>query len=136
VAKGTRYAENASLRDALGKAQSESPRPFMRDNGVAILVCGIMVGMNFIHSQGLVHRDPKQEHILIDRNSFLQIADLACARTADLGITYSDRFGSPLSMAPELYEAPLSASSHTSDSSMASPWRIARPTFGATTHCT
>jgi serine/threonine protein kinase len=45
---GTKYAVQGSLREALRKRSLD-------DTGLAIVACGIVVGMKFIHSRGVMH---------------------------------------------------------------------------------
>jgi serine/threonine protein kinase len=71
----TRYAVNGSLRDWLAKSVR-----FLGDRSRAIVVCGIFVGMRFIHSQGVVHRDLKPENILLEERGLAQIRVLTSIR--------------------------------------------------------
>jgi serine/threonine protein kinase len=96
---GTRYAANGSLRKAL-----DISAPFLDDAGKAVVACGIIVGMRFIHSQGFVHRDLKPESILLDERGFAQIADLGSSRFCGSGLTLTTQVGTPLYMAPETYD--------------------------------
>jgi serine/threonine protein kinase len=98
---GTRYAANGSLRDALAKSVR-----FLDDTGKAIVVCGIVIGMAFIHSRGVLHRDLKPENILLDERGFAQIGDLGTSRFWDPGLTLTAQVGTPLYMAPEMYADP------------------------------
>jgi hypothetical protein len=95
----TRYAANGSLRQAL-----DMSAPFLDNTGRAVVVCGIIVGMKFIHSQGFMHRDLKPENILLDERGFAQIGDLGSSRFYDTGLTLTTRVGTPLYMAPEMYD--------------------------------
>jgi serine/threonine protein kinase len=98
---GTKFAVNGSLRDALQKRQSVS---FMDDTGIAIIVCGIVMGMRFIHSRRVLHRDLKPENVLLDEYGFVQIGDLRTGQFGDANVTLTKRVGSPHYMAPEMYD--------------------------------
>jgi serine/threonine protein kinase len=77
---GIRYAANGSLREVLDM----SP-PFLDDTGKTVVVCGIIVGMRFIHSQGFVHGDLKPENILLDERGFAQIGTSGAADSVTRG---------------------------------------------------
>jgi serine/threonine protein kinase len=98
---GTKFAANGSLRDALDKV----PRPaFLDETGIAIVAIGIVVGMQFIHSRGVLHRDLKPANILLDEHGYPQIGDLGSSRFGDMGLTMTAQVGTPLYMAPETYD--------------------------------
>jgi serine/threonine protein kinase len=101
---GTEYAPNGSLRDALEAKRSGEIPEFLDETGVAIIVCGIVLGMRFIHSRGAVHRDLKPANILIDAWGFAKIGDLGSARFLDAGATQKTGGGTHYYMAPEMYE--------------------------------
>jgi serine/threonine protein kinase len=100
----TRFAENGSLRDALDKRRRGSLPTFLDATGIAIIVTGIVLGMRFVHSRNAIHRDLKPANILIDKQGRPQIADLGSIRFCDLGLTLTSQVGTPLYMAPEMYE--------------------------------
>jgi serine/threonine protein kinase len=50
-----KYMENGSVYDALESAQAKNPPDFWNPTGIAIIVCGIAAGLEFIHSRGFVH---------------------------------------------------------------------------------
>jgi serine/threonine protein kinase len=95
---GSRFAANGSLKDVL--AQSRRPDA----TATAIIVCGIVLGMQFIHSRDLMHRDLKPANVLIDERGFAQIGDLGSSRMLDLDSTLTAQVGTPLYKAPEMYD--------------------------------
>ena len=64
---GTEFAAGGSLREALSK---------LDDTGKAIAIVGIVVGMKFMHSRGVIHRDLKPVNILLDRLGHPKIGDV------------------------------------------------------------
>jgi serine/threonine protein kinase len=78
------------------------PSTFLDETGVSIIVCGIVLGMRFIHSQGAMHRDLKPENILHDENEHMMISDLGRSRFDDLCLTLTSQVDCPRYMAPEM----------------------------------
>ena len=63
----------------------------------------IILGINHIHSQNIVHRDIKLENILIDINNTIKICDFGIGRilSSSEELLY-DQCGTPMYMAPEI----------------------------------
>ena len=63
----------------------------------------IILGINHIHSQNIVHRDIKLENILIDINNTIKICDFGIGRilSSPDELLY-DQCGTPMYMAPEI----------------------------------
>jgi serine/threonine protein kinase len=101
---GTMFAANGSLREALDERRSGRRRNFMDDTGIAIIIAGIVAGMRFIHSRGVIHRDVKPGNILIDERGYVRIGDLGSSRLVSLDVTQTKQVGTALYMAPEMYE--------------------------------
>jgi serine/threonine protein kinase len=98
----TTFAVNGSLRHALHRGESGSTPSFLDHTDIAIITYGIMMGMKFVHSRGVMHRDLKPENILIDSNRFAQIADLGSDRFVEFVLTRTIDAGTPPYMAPEM----------------------------------
>jgi serine/threonine protein kinase len=101
---GTKYAEKGSLKEALKQRQSGWIPPFMDETGIAIIVAGIVLGMRFIHRRCAIHRNLKPGNILLDDCGFVRIGDLGSSRLADMDVTMTKQAGTPMYMAPEMYE--------------------------------
>jgi serine/threonine protein kinase len=95
---GSKYAVNGSLRDAL---KTLPPPRFVDDTGMAIIVCGIVLGMKFIHSRGLIHGDLKPENILVNELGHAGIVDFGSSRLGAL--SFGRGIGTPYYTAPEMY---------------------------------
>jgi serine/threonine protein kinase len=92
---GTEFAAGGSLREAL---------PRLDDTEKTIVLVSIVLGMKFIHSQGVIHRDLKPANILLDEHGHPKIGDLGSSCFCDLRSTLTSGVGTPLYMAPEMYD--------------------------------
>jgi serine/threonine protein kinase len=97
---GMRAAANGSLKDALALPDA----PLLDATTVAIVITGIVLGMRFIHARGWMHRDLKPSNILLDEHVYPQIGDLGLIRLVNPNVALTRRVGTPLYMAPEMYE--------------------------------
>jgi serine/threonine protein kinase len=70
----TTMAMNGSLKEAIEQRHFGKAQRFMDDTGIAIIVCGIVLGMQYIHSKGVVHGGLTPESVLIDENGFPKIS--------------------------------------------------------------
>jgi serine/threonine protein kinase len=96
---GMKFAVNGSLRSALEKRPS-----FMNDTGIALINVGLAHALWFLHKNKVIHRNLKPENILLDEKGWPLIGDLGSSRLGDLTMTQTLGVGSPVYMAPEMYE--------------------------------
>jgi serine/threonine protein kinase len=97
----TALAENGSLNSVLEKVDHGAQFPFWHPTGQAILICGIALGMRFVHSKGIIHGDLKPSNILLNGRGEALISDFGSSRFESNDCTGED--GSVHYAAPELF---------------------------------
>ncbi|KAH6827117.1 hypothetical protein C2S53_004723 [Perilla frutescens var. hirtella] len=86
------YAADGTLSDAVRRGGGGLPEPAIRH-----YTQGIVKGLEYLHSKGIVHCDIKGSNILISRGE-AKIADFGCAKAVGESVIS----GTPLFMAPEV----------------------------------
>jgi TolB-like protein/Tfp pilus assembly protein PilF len=98
--------EGVTLEDAIA---AHGPLSAAEAAVVGIDLCRALAA---VHRAGLVHRDVKTQNVMRERGGRIVLMDLGAGRRTDRATNGSDRAGTPLSIAPELFEgAPASARS-------------------------
>lgn len=93
------YMENGSLSNVIKKfgAFSESLS--------SIYVSQVLSGLNYLHEQGVLHRDIKGANILTTKDGQVKLADFGVAvRLSEGSIDGLEVVGSPYWIAPEVIE--------------------------------
>jgi serine/threonine protein kinase len=96
----TEFAENGSLESVLKHRKAGS---FWNPSGIQIVICGIVLGMRFVHACGFIHRDLKPSNILINARGEPLIADFGTSVPEEYKEEYSSEGGSVHYAAPEQY---------------------------------
>jgi len=65
------------------------------------LIACIILGLEYLHTNGILHRDIKPENLVLDKNGYLHITDLGCARIWSPE-NFQDTSGTPGYIAPEV----------------------------------
>jgi hypothetical protein len=120
------YVEGGSLYSIVQKirnshsgdaASSSTPQHVFPERTVASFVAQVARGLDYLHQQGVVHRDIKGANILVTKNSDVKLADFGVStkRGTDAHTASSkvDVAGTPYWMAPEIIT--LSGCSTASD---------------------
>jgi serine/threonine protein kinase len=92
---GTKFASNGSLKKAIQDGKLD-------DTAIAIVVCGMVLGMQFIHSKDIVHGDLIPSNVLLDERGYARIGDAWISRLVDLNIALVASVGAPAYIAPEM----------------------------------
>jgi serine/threonine protein kinase len=100
----TEYATNGSLDLVLDKVRKDCLRRFWNPTGIGIIICGIVLGMRYIHCSGVIHRDLKPANILFDEKGYPMISDFGACRLQTEDATPTPESGTIYYSAPELYK--------------------------------
>ena len=65
-------------------------------------VGGMMLCLEYLHSQNLIYRDLKPENTIVDKNGYLHLIDLGTAKNLDCTKRTFTILGTPHYMAPEI----------------------------------
>ena len=92
------YVENGSL-DSLIKKFGKFPETL-----VATYVQQVLLGLDYLHSQGVIHRDIKGGNILTTKDGIVKLADFGVATKLTDSEKSNSVVGTPYWMAPEVIE--------------------------------
>jgi serine/threonine protein kinase len=109
------YAANGSLRRVLALANEGYKLSFWTGNGVAIIICGIVLGMCRIHSQGLIHQDLKPDNILLNDRGHPLIADFGTTHLTNFDDTPIGAAGTVHYAAPEQFKEEIQSATPAID---------------------
>jgi serine/threonine protein kinase len=99
------YAEGGSLAHVLKQVESKSLPSFWNPTGISIIVCGIVLGMQHVHSRNFIHQDLKPSNILLTGEGHSLIADFGTAREITSEGVESDDMGTIHYSAPEILDS-------------------------------
>jgi len=104
-----RYCENGSLHSIL-KAYGKFP-----ENLVGVYMTQVLHGLQYLHDQGVIHRDIKGANILTTKDGTVKLADFGVSTSTIAGNQDKEAqvVGTPYWMAPEIIQ--LSGASSASD---------------------
>jgi serine/threonine protein kinase len=100
----TEFAVHGSLAKVIKGQNDKDVVNFWNPTGKAILICGIILGMRYIHSKGIIHRDLKPSNILINDCGESLISDFGIARETSNDHTLTPDAGTVHYSAPELFD--------------------------------
>jgi serine/threonine protein kinase len=98
-----KYMSGGSLRRVLEKVKAPKASEFWNPTGIAIIVCGIASGLEFIHSEHLIRRDIKPDNLLLDKRGHCRIGDFGSSKFMESGSPMSFNAATPFYQVPELW---------------------------------
>jgi serine/threonine protein kinase len=102
----TEYITNGSVGDALMEVKEGRPPIFWSHDNIAVMIAGIVLGMKYLHSKNILHRDLKPGNLLIDRRNRIRICDFGRAMIENCFRTGrpASSIGSAAYLSPESWE--------------------------------
>jgi serine/threonine protein kinase len=98
------FAPGGSLETVLEQGTSGRTPAFWNSTGIGITICGIVLGMRYVHSRGIMHRDLKPSNILFDSNHRPLIADFGTSWMINDNATPLGSGTTVYYAAPEMYQ--------------------------------
>jgi hypothetical protein len=102
----TEFMAGGSLGDALRR--KECPL-FLSETSVAVIVCELVLGMQFVHSRGEIHSDLKPDNVLLDANGHAKLGDFGMCQALESARNLAKGIGTLRYMAPELADGECTA---------------------------
>lgn len=91
------FADGGSLFDVL------RPGPITSEPTIALILCEVLLALEYLHDQGKIHRDLKSQNILLTKSGSVKLTDFGVS--VQLSSNFSRRnttVGTPYWMAPEV----------------------------------
>ena len=92
----TEYLRGGSLRYHMNK-----PRLTFSEKQAQFIIACVILALEFIHNNGIIHRDIRPENIMFDNEGFIKVIDFGLARLWQKS-NFSDTSGHPGYIAPEV----------------------------------
>jgi serine/threonine protein kinase len=100
----TELMPNGALDTILKSKHEGRPTPNFGPTEQSKAVFGIAATMAEVHKHNAIHRDLKPGNVFLDPNWEVRIADFGLARVVTAGVKMTMAIGSPMFMAPELFD--------------------------------
>jgi Protein kinase domain len=94
------YVENGALSGLLSKLHQSN----VEEGLVAVYTKQILLGLKYLHDQGVIHRDIKGANILSTKEGIVKLADFGVATKLNESRKSDSVVGTPYWMAPEIIE--------------------------------
>jgi serine/threonine protein kinase len=75
------YADKGSLKDVLHEMSRGMVPTLWNPTDIGIIICGFVLGMRFIHSQGIIHCDLKPSNLLLGSDGRVLVADFGASQS-------------------------------------------------------
>jgi serine/threonine protein kinase len=101
----TPYSRYGSLEDVLILVRQNTPPSFWNDATKFRMIVGLVSGLNYLHHQGIVHRELKPTDLLITENGYVLINDITASILEEHSYTRASQVAGASYMAPEIYDS-------------------------------
>jgi serine/threonine protein kinase len=95
------YAAHGDLSGHISDSDKGITRSFGNPTQKAQLICDIVLGMRYVHSRGIMHRDLKPDNIFLDENRRGLIGDFGLSRSIPTGAPSTSCVGNGRYAPPE-----------------------------------
>jgi serine/threonine protein kinase len=99
------HAAHGSLDEILTDVRGGLRPKWWTNTNLCIIICGIVLGLRYVHKCGFIHQDLKPSNILINGRYRALIADFGTAREDGIDLTPDDVNGTVQYAAPEQFFA-------------------------------
>jgi TPR repeat protein len=96
-----KLARNGALTDHLIRGRRANLGLLWKRNRRALIICDLVIGMRYVHSHGIMHRDLKPDNILLDEDFRVMISDFGLSRSQSATGLPSPQVGTYDYAAPE-----------------------------------
>ena len=96
------YCENGDLNSFLLKMQKKTPH--INENSIWKFFLQMLIGLAYIHSKKILHRDLKAMNIFLSKNNECKIGDLGVAKILQNTMHAHTFIGTPFYLSPEILE--------------------------------
>jgi hypothetical protein len=100
----TPYSEFGSLSDVLKRVRRNDPPPIWSEAGKLRMMISLISGFQYLHSQGIVHREVKPSDLIVESDGSIRICGYLTSVLEEHKWTRASEVGLPSYMAPEVYE--------------------------------
>jgi hypothetical protein len=100
----TRFSEYGSLEDVLTQVRKNEPPLIWNNCTITKILFNLITGLEYLHRQGIVHRELKPSDIIIEADGSARICGYLTSFLEKHKFTKASRVGSPFYMAPEAYD--------------------------------
>ena len=99
----TEYAPNGDLHQLIKKHKLQSTT--INEHEIWTYFIQICLGLQYLHTNNIMHRDIKSANIFIDSNNQIKLGDFGIIKIMPAYMTYAQtQIGTPYYMAPEIYK--------------------------------
>jgi serine/threonine protein kinase len=100
----TEYMKNGSISDVLSLVKNGETPSYWSHTNITIVIVGIVLGIQYLHSKNFIHRDLKPSNIFIDSECRIRIGDFGTTRMEDCGSSTTSTLGTTPYVAPEVLD--------------------------------